>query len=607
MTGQHLVLCDGPAVDAARVPGRLCALPRDLAAGSSRRSGRSSRRRSAAPTAASSIWCTGRSRSTKAGSSIASRRPASVRRCSCIGLRDDLPEFRTRIDDAAAAMMPHLLFEMALRGLIADGETSCGSRRAAPRLVGRRRRIRPPRGRDRLGVLRLARRRASPAAPRSRTCRSTRMACATGCEAPGGFRFERRYHPVGNVTHFATVDHNPIAAFEAHPNKARKFRRPRRPAGSGVDRHPRPGVRAHRGRSCRRRSPRCGSMLHEVIPVGYDDERHLSASYREAIGTMYLTLHPNVMTMTEAVLHEFQHNKLNVASYERRLPRERVPPPLPEPGPPRPSPAVGHSPGGARVPAGGGALPSHARLPSIRSRRIPASRRACRRSTSRTTRAWRCYVPTRGSPRRASPCSATSRLSRRATWRSGPRAASRTSRRRCTSRDVRGVVVPPPRPGERATRGSLRVRRGDAVTPGRSRRISTSAAITALTPPSPVGSVGWNSTPTVDRLPRAPMVNRTSTRRVAGAAHRQHGAGLGRPAKRLDLPAGHGELRRHPLREQRDALAAPEQHRVARGIRRRARARRRPSDASASRACSHLSKVAKSSSGAPASTSTSTS
>ncbi len=29
---------------------------------------------------------------------------------------------------------------------------------------------------------------------------------------------------------------------------------------------------------------------------------------------MYLTLHPNVMTMTEAVLHEFQHNKINVAS-----------------------------------------------------------------------------------------------------------------------------------------------------------------------------------------------------------------------------------------------------------------------------------------------------
>jgi HEXXH motif-containing protein len=55
-------------------------------------------------------------------------------------------------------------------------------------------------------------------------------------------------------------------------------------------------------------------MLHEVIPVGYDTARHLSASYREAIGTIYLTLHPNVMVMTEAIVHEFQHNKFNVAS-----------------------------------------------------------------------------------------------------------------------------------------------------------------------------------------------------------------------------------------------------------------------------------------------------
>jgi HEXXH motif-containing protein len=56
-------------------------------------------------------------------------------------------------------------------------------------------------------------------------------------------------------------------------------------------------------------------MLQQAIPVGYDDHRHLSASYREAVGTIYLTLHPNVMTMTEAVIHEFQHNKFNAASY----------------------------------------------------------------------------------------------------------------------------------------------------------------------------------------------------------------------------------------------------------------------------------------------------
>ncbi len=57
------------------------------------------------------------------------------------------------------------------------------------------------------------------------------------------------------------------------------------------------------------------AMLGQTVPVGYDDHRHLSASYREAIGTIYLTLHPNVMTMTEAVIHEFQHNKFNAAAY----------------------------------------------------------------------------------------------------------------------------------------------------------------------------------------------------------------------------------------------------------------------------------------------------
>src|SRR6185295_5026580 len=31
--------------------------------------------------------------------------------------------------------------------------------------------------------------------------------------------------------------------------------------------------------------------------------------------TIYLTLHPSVMIMTEALIHEFQHNKFNVSAY----------------------------------------------------------------------------------------------------------------------------------------------------------------------------------------------------------------------------------------------------------------------------------------------------
>jgi HEXXH motif-containing protein len=52
-------------------------------------------------------------------------------------------------------------------------------------------------------------------------------------------------------------------------------------------------------------------FIHQFVPVGYDDHKHLSASYQESIGTIYLTLHPNLMTMTEAIIHEFSHNKLN--------------------------------------------------------------------------------------------------------------------------------------------------------------------------------------------------------------------------------------------------------------------------------------------------------
>jgi HEXXH motif-containing protein len=52
-------------------------------------------------------------------------------------------------------------------------------------------------------------------------------------------------------------------------------------------------------------------FLHQIVPVGFDAVRHLSASYQEAIGTVYLSLHPSVMTLAEALIHEFSHNKIN--------------------------------------------------------------------------------------------------------------------------------------------------------------------------------------------------------------------------------------------------------------------------------------------------------
>ena len=110
----------------------------------------------------------------------------------------------------------------------------------------------------------------------------------------------------------ALTDNTPRASFEAHPDKNGNQldlggRQPSewlaslRQAIADIDRH----------------LPLLGEELRLCmrlfVPVGFDEHKHLSASFQEAIGLIYLTLHPQQMTMTEAVLHEFQHNKINAA------------------------------------------------------------------------------------------------------------------------------------------------------------------------------------------------------------------------------------------------------------------------------------------------------
>jgi HEXXH motif-containing protein len=235
----------------------------------------------------------------------------------CSGLLGQLPAFEDRIAAAVAGIAPHLLLEMALRGLLPAGESIvCSAWSGAPRLTSRSlggEIVAPPGttglrfSASHLTALRdgeeLARLPLDP--------RTIGLALA---EESRGFHFERRYWKVGAVTQLATADHNPIAAFEEHPEKA----------GNHVDLGGRPasewvGVLEQAFALVEQFLPgehaEMRTMLHEAIPVGYDDHRHLSASYREAVGTIYLTLHPSVMIMTEAVIHEFQHNKFNVAAY----------------------------------------------------------------------------------------------------------------------------------------------------------------------------------------------------------------------------------------------------------------------------------------------------
>lgn len=58
------------------------------------------------------------------------------------------------------------------------------------------------------------------------------------------------------------------------------------------------------------------TTLRRVVPVGYHPERHLSASYTEAPGLIYMTLHPDPLTLAEAIIHETQHGKLNALLWQ---------------------------------------------------------------------------------------------------------------------------------------------------------------------------------------------------------------------------------------------------------------------------------------------------
>lgn len=116
--------------------------------------------------------------------------------------------------------------------------------------------------------------------------------------------------PLGDALVLALVDDNPLAMVELHPDKhGNAVSLGGRPEGEwasaltaalGLVEAFLPEVRRE-----------MSLALHQVVPVGYDAERHLSASYQEALGTIYLTLHPSLMTLAEALVHEFSHGKLN--------------------------------------------------------------------------------------------------------------------------------------------------------------------------------------------------------------------------------------------------------------------------------------------------------
>ena len=118
------------------------------------------------------------------------------------------------------------------------------------------------------------------------------------------------FHDIDGDIVLCTLDNNPLREVEAHPDKQ----------GNAVDLGGRPASEwvaslrealAIVERTLPDFRAEIDLMLQHVVPVGYDEHAHLSASYRESLGTIYLSLHPNPLTMAEALIHEVSHNKLN--------------------------------------------------------------------------------------------------------------------------------------------------------------------------------------------------------------------------------------------------------------------------------------------------------
>ncbi len=137
------------------------------------------------------------------------------------------------------------------------------------------------------------------------------LASPQACDSEAA-QVTRPYHEIVPGFWVTDTDNNPLAMFEAHPDKQGN-----RPDWGSKD--PSEWVLALRLALALvdAHLPLLGEEMRliarVVVAVGWDPERHLSASYKEVIGTLYMTLHPQPMTMAEALVHEYQHNKLNAA------------------------------------------------------------------------------------------------------------------------------------------------------------------------------------------------------------------------------------------------------------------------------------------------------
>jgi HEXXH motif-containing protein len=122
---------------------------------------------------------------------------------------------------------------------------------------------------------------------------------------------ERPYRMVSGPIVLALADNNPLSSIEAHPDK----KTPNTVDLGGREEHE--WLASIRGaldliaEYLPHQRDDIDVALQQIVPTGYDTEKHLSCSYQEDIGTIYMSLHPSPLTMAEAIIHEVSHNKLN--------------------------------------------------------------------------------------------------------------------------------------------------------------------------------------------------------------------------------------------------------------------------------------------------------
>jgi HEXXH motif-containing protein len=126
--------------------------------------------------------------------------------------------------------------------------------------------------------------------------------------APGARRASA--HPIRPGLALGLIDRNPVAMHEDHPEKDGNALRldGRAPEVWAAALDEALGI-IDAGLPGWLQGP--GQGLAHLLPVGFEPERHLSASYRELPSQAYLSLHPDPLTLAEAIVHEAQHGRLN--------------------------------------------------------------------------------------------------------------------------------------------------------------------------------------------------------------------------------------------------------------------------------------------------------